>query len=230
MWDRFRHLLAGAGSRFAFGAVRCRYGSPMTTPQAAVRPIDTHEADDDAAVLANAFSDDPIFTYILAGRDRIEDRCGHLFRDTVATELRKRSHLVETVDSGQAVALWHEVDDWKTPPIALARSLPSTLRAFGTRLPRALSVVLSAEKVHPEEPHRHLAYIGTHSDHKGKGLGSALIRSMLDRWDDQGIPTYLESTNPANDAWYASFGFESRSPIPLPKGAPVITGMWRDAR
>ena len=139
-----------------------RYGSPMTPPQAAVRPIDSGEVDVAAAVLA--------------------------------------------------------------------RSLPSTMRAFGTRLPRALSVVLSAEKVHPDEPHRHLAYIGTHSDHKGKGLGSALIRSMLDRCDEQGIPTYLESTNPANDAWYASFGFESRGPIPLPKGAPVITSMWRDAR
>lgn len=58
-----------------------------------------------------------------------------------------------------------------------------------------------AEKVHPAEPHRHLAYIGTRKGHEGKGFGSALVRSMLERCDADGMPTYLESTNPANDAW-----------------------------
>lgn len=73
-------------------------------------------------------------------------------------------------------------------------------------------------------------YIGTLKGHEGEGLGSALMGSMLERCDDQGVPTYLESTNPVNDAWYARFGFESRGPVPLPKGAPALTAMWRDAR
>ena len=183
-----------------------------------------------AGVLANAFSDDPIFGFILGGRDDIEFRLGHLFRDAAEGELQKPAHLVEMVDSGNAVALWHEVDDWRTRPMALLRSLPAVVKAFGTRLPRALQVLTSAEKVHPSEPHRHLAYIGTHKHHRGEGLGSALLGSMLERCDSDGIPTYLESTNPANDAWYARFGFESRGPIPLPAGAPVITAIWRNPR
>lgn len=195
-----------------------------------VRPIRQEEVDAAARVLANAFSDDPIFQFILSERSDAETRIVHLFRDACEAELRKPAHLIERAASGNAVALWHDVDDWKMSPTALVRSLPSVIRAFGTRLPRALRVVTSAEAVHPSEPHRHLAYIGTHKDHKGKGLGSALLRSMLERCDDEGIPTYLESTNPANDAWYARFGYESRGPVPLPAGAPVITAMWRDAR
>ncbi len=84
--------------------------------------------------------------------------------------------------------------------------------------------------MHPPEPHRHLAYIGTHLDHKGKGHGSALLSSMTERCDREGVAAYLESTNPANDGWYARFGFVSRSPVPLPSGAPVLTAMWRDPR
>ncbi len=51
--------------------------------------------------------------------DIIEACLGHLFRDTATAELRKSEHLVETVDSGNAVALWHEVDDWRLPPLAM---------------------------------------------------------------------------------------------------------------
>jgi len=39
-----------------------------------------------------------------------------------------------------------------------------------------------------------------------------------------------ESSNPVNDPLYHRFGFESRCHIPLPRGAPPITVMWRDPR
>ncbi|NND02032.1 MAG: GNAT family N-acetyltransferase [Acidimicrobiia bacterium] len=192
--------------------------------------VRSFEADAAAAVLANAFADDPIFRYILGDRNDIERRAKHLFVENIAAELRKSAHLVEMTEDGNAVALWHDVDDWRTPPVELVRSLPSTVRAFGMSLPRALRVLLTAEKVHPPEPHRHLAYIGTHDDHKGKGLGTALLADMTERCDQNGLAAYLESTNPVNDAWYARFGFESRGPVPLPSGAPVLTAMWRDPR
>lgn len=202
----------------------------MANSDVTVRPVAQHEVAAAAGVLANAFFDDPIFGFILSDRRDKEVRLGHLFREAVEAELRKPTHLVEIVGFGQAVALWHDVDDWKTPPLALVRSFPSVVRAFGTRLPSALRILASAEKVHPSEPHRHLAYIGTHKDHKGKGLGSALLGSMIARCDDEGIATYLESTNPENDAWYTRFGFESRGPVPLPVGTPILTAMWRDPR
>ena len=200
----------------------------MTKPAMAVRPITEREVPTAAGVLARAFADNPLFGFILDGRDDIESRLVHLFADAAVAELRKPSHLVEMAGSGNAVALWREVDDWKLSPLAIVRSSPSAERAFGTRLPRTLRVLTAIEKVHPTEPHRPLVYIGTHKNHGGKGLGGALMRSMLERCDRDGIATYLESTNPANDAWYARFGYESRGPIPLPKGAPVVTAMWRD--
>ncbi len=195
-----------------------------------VHSITIEERDAAACVLANAFADDPVFRYILGSRWNNEQRLRHLFNESIATQLRKETHLVYRTDDGNAVALWHHIDDWQTPPIELVRSLPATIRAFGLSLPRAVRVLLSAEKVHPPEPHVHLAFIGTRDTHKGKGHGSALLVSMIERCDERGVSAYLESTNPANDAWYARFGFVSRGQVPLPNGAPVVTAMWRDPR
>ena len=113
--------------------------------------------------------------------------------------------------------------------------VPNAFTTDGRDLARAIGEVLQSST----SCHRATAFpeptisgrcAGTHKDHKGEGLGSALMRSMLERCDNAGMPTYLESTNPANDAWYARFGFEARGPIPLPAGAPVLTAMWRDPR
>lgn len=195
-----------------------------------VRAIRADDRDAAAAVLANAFAEDPVFRYILGPEADADQRLRHLFGASLDAELRKETHLVQQTADGHGVALWHDIDEWRTPPRELVRSLPATLRAFGFALPRALRVLLSAEKVHPAEPHVHLAFIGTRNGHKGKGHGSALLGSMTDWCDQQGVPAYLESTNPMNDAWYARFGFEARGEVPLPDNAPVITTMWRDPR
>jgi len=61
-------------------------------------------------------------------------------------------------------------------------------------------------------------------------LGGALLASMTSECDEAGIPAYLESSNPVNEAFCHRLGFDSRGHIPLPKGAPPITAMWRDPR
>lgn len=101
-----------------------------------VEAVDSSTAATAAAVLAGAFADDPIFNYILGDRSDSETQLGYLFGESVRAELRKSAHLVEMTQAGNAVALWYDVDDWKTPPMELVRLLPSAVRAFGKRLPR----------------------------------------------------------------------------------------------
>ena len=85
------------------------------------------------------------------------------------------------------------------------------------------------DDAHPEEPtHMYLSLLATHPDHRGQGIGQRLLAEDLARFDADGLPAYLESTNPANDHRYARAGFRPvgrfRSVI---DGAPVTT-MWRD--
>jgi hypothetical protein len=60
-------------------------------------------------------------------------------------------------------------------------------------------------------------------------VGTALIRDNLARIDAEGMPAYLESTNPANLARYEALGFTRIGEFG-PVGGPVVTTMWREAR
>jgi GNAT superfamily N-acetyltransferase len=86
------------------------------------------------------------------------------------------------------------------------------------------------DDAHPhDQPHHYLSLLATHSDHRGRGLGMALLNDCLDAIDAGHMPAYLESTNPANDARYQRSGFEPRGRVELPTGTPITT-MWRAAR
>jgi hypothetical protein len=55
-----------------------------------------------------------------------------------------------------------------------------------------------------------------------------LLRANLATIDSEGMPAYLESSNPANDARYESLGFEPRSAFSTPDGEHSVTTMWRE--
>ena len=85
------------------------------------------------------------------------------------------------------------------------------------------------EAVRPDEPHYYLSLLATHVSHRGRGLGMNLLRENLSRIDALGAAAHLESSNPANDARYASVGFERTGEFTADTGA-VVTTMWRSAR
>ena len=82
---------------------------------------------------------------------------------------------------------------------------------------------------HPKEPHWFLPLIGVDPRCQGKGLGSALMRHALERCDEDHLPAYLESSNPANIPLYERHGF-----VVLDKlqsgSSPTIVPMLRAAR
>jgi predicted N-acetyltransferase YhbS len=85
------------------------------------------------------------------------------------------------------------------------------------------------EKAHPEEPHWYLAVVGADPSRQGSGAGRAVIQAVLDDCDAQGLPAYLESSNPANVPYYARLGFQATGDL-TPPGGPTLTLMWRDPR
>jgi GNAT superfamily N-acetyltransferase len=76
----------------------------------------------------------------------------------------------------------------------------------------------------------HLGTIGVDPVRQGCGVGAALLRSRLRRCDEEGLPAYLESSNPENVPLYHHFGFHVTGALGLPEGAPVVGTMWRAGR
>lgn len=91
-------------------------------------------------------------------------------------------------------------------------------------------LALFAESHPREERHYYLSLLGTHTDHRGRGLGMALLAENLELVDREGLPSYLESTNPGNVPRYESVGFRKVGEFALPGGGPVVDTMWREAR
>ena len=184
------------------------------------------------ATIALAFRDDPVWGPALVSAD---GGTGHLlpfWRFFVEGAVRHGTvSLVDGPDGEAAtVAVW-------LPPGAdeltaeQERDLDALLVAALSPERYAAYEQLYAlfDDAHPDEPaHMYLSLLATHPDHRGQGIGQQLLAEDVARFDADGLPAYLESTNPANDHRYARAGFRPvgrfRSVI---DGAPVTT-MWRD--
>jgi len=200
----------------------------MTT----IRPATSSDRAKLADALASAFSQDPLFTWMAgAGPNKpLEPKLRVLFDTFLKLDLEREQHLVLADENDLGVAIWKAPNKWKMPTGDMLRALPSMLRAFGTKAPRMIGAISAIEKVHPKEEHYYLEALGTRQDMQSKGVGSAVIRHMLDRCDAEGMPAYLESSNVRNVPFYARHGFEVTGEIVVGKGAPTVTAMWRDVR
>ncbi len=175
-----------------------------------------------------AFADDPVWGgWAFPDRQRASEQRRAIFGALLKGALR--CEWVRVTQRCEAVASWIppgrvELDEEGTQRFsALAEHL----------LGEHASVLLKGgdlfEASHPsDKPHYYLSLLGTHADHRGKGLGMALLRENLALIDTQGLPAYLESTNPKNLARYEQLGFAKIGAFTLPGGGPRVDTMWRE--
>ena len=177
-------------------------------------------------VLATAFADDPLLAPLFpAGDARREQRLRAFFRLDVPRSQRLGG--TWTTSDGAAAAVWYPPGAWAPSTWEGLRSTPTAVRAFGRRLGLASQVVSALHEHHPQQPHWYLYYLGALPAQQGRGLGSALLRPVLQRCDREGLPAYLEATSPRNQALYRRHGFVDREPFGVPGGATAYP-MWRE--
>jgi len=70
----------------------------------------------------------------------------------------------------------------------------------------------------PVEEHWYLQLLATHPDWQRQGLGAALMASMFERADDEGLPCHLETQTLVNVAYYRRHGFDVASEFDVPAG------------
>ena len=90
-------------------------------------------------------------------------------------------------------------------------------------------VFAQMETHHPSEPCWYLPLIGVDPHSQGRGYGSALLRHTLKQCDRDGMPAYLESSNPRNIPLYQRHGFEIIGAIQSGT-SPAIVPMLRRPR
>jgi ribosomal protein S18 acetylase RimI-like enzyme len=172
-----------------------------------------------AAMLARAFSDDPMIAVSIASDDR-EERMRRFFT-LIDEDWAALGALFEVGDAHGAAA-------WLPPghSEALADQNAAKQEAFHALSPDG-GVKHDAlwdwiEEEMPDEPVWYLDQIGVDPDRQGTGIGSALITFGLDRARADEVPAFLETAIAANVGYYERFGFRVTLHDDAPLGGPHI--------
>ncbi len=174
-----------------------------------------------STTLAESFHADPVMTWCYpdaAERAAILPRAFRVILDAAMPHGG-----VETAEEGAAGSIWippgAELDGERLVEDLGAVSAPYT--------ERVLTVMGLLDEHHPPAPeHQYLFILGTSSAWQSRGLGSALLRSVLSGCDRDGVPAYLEATSERNRSLYERHGFEVIEVLRLPDGPPLWC-MWR---
>jgi GNAT superfamily N-acetyltransferase len=177
--------------------------------------------------LAAAFYDDPVMSWIIPDDERRRERLPSLMELFAG---RFQPHGENRInEAGTGAAIW-------CPPGATfsadddARLEADLVAVARDDLARTGEVVELLDGSHPaDEEHYYLMLLGVIPDRQGAGIGSALLRAVLDNADRDGVPAYLEATSPRNRDLYERHGFTVTRELRT-SDCPPLWGMWRRPR
>jgi ribosomal protein S18 acetylase RimI-like enzyme len=198
-------------------------------PSPTVRPVGSPDVPDLVDVLVRSFADDPVANFMFSGERRRRRGLHSFFSSQIRRQYLAGGHVYTTEDRAGA-AIWGAPDRDRSGLTELLQLLPTAPFLVSTRMVRALRLLFEVDGLHPKEPHWYLATLGTDPERQRRGIGSALLRPVLDRADEDGTPAYLESSKERNVPFYARFGFEVIEELRSAPNNPTIWRMWREPR
>ena len=188
------------------------------------------EADLDAVTetISLAFHEDPTWSWAFPDASRRQEQYAVFWRLLIAGAMRYPWVLL--TEGCEAAAVWIPPGGTEISAEDEERVEPLVQDLVGPRAAEVLELLERFDAAHPRhEPHYHLSLLGTHPAHAGHGLGMALLAESLRRIDEEGMPAYLESSNPANNHRYERHGFAKIGEFYPPSSEIPVTTMWRHA-
>jgi GNAT superfamily N-acetyltransferase len=189
-----------------------------------VRVATEHDVDGITATLTAAFAVDPLWSWAFPSSGLAD-----LWRLFVSSALRYPG--VWVADEYAAASVWIPPGGIELTEAEEASLGPMLEGLVGSRAAEIELLFGRLANNHPDQPpHYYLSLLGTHPDHRGKGLGMTLLAKNLAIVDSEGMPAYLESSNPENDSRYERLGFARVGEFQRPDGRLTCSTMWREPR
>lgn len=177
-------------------------------------------------VLARSFADDPIIRWPFPTDGNHEDQCRELFR--ILDEPFAETGWLWEVGDAAGVALW-------IPPDGEARFLEIELETRD-----AIDAMTEDDGIRyrafwdwiedhlPDDPSWFLDHLAVVPEHRGEGLGRALVDLGLGFARRDAVPAFLETARPGNVGYYERLGFRVVADEHAPGGGPRLWFMRFD--
>ncbi|MHB1164467.1 MAG: GNAT family N-acetyltransferase [Candidatus Nanopelagicales bacterium] len=189
-----------------------------TAPSVGVRLAMPADVDPVAAMVARAFATDPAWSFMLGPGNF---RAMEAFARTLLMPRIARATAWVTDDCA-AVAMWDRcaVDEpadedhgarWAAFRAEVGEDVSARLDAYEAGLRSGA----------PARPYWYLGVLATHPDAQGRGLASAVLVPGRSAADAEGWDCWLETSTPANKAFYAGRGFVDSVPVDVAGGPPT---------
>jgi GNAT superfamily N-acetyltransferase len=184
---------------------------------------------------ARACRETPHVRWFFPETTRRDQDAGELFRMRIRYGMLYGEVQVTSLQI-EGIAVW-------IPSARATMTLWRDLRAGGTRLYRAVGRDTVARMTHiaqhndrlrrntmANRDHWFLSILAVDPASQGQGCATGLLQPMLQRLDREGVPVYLELTDPALIAFYQRFGFEANAESTVPATDLTIWPMVRVPR
>jgi ribosomal protein S18 acetylase RimI-like enzyme len=177
------------------------------------------------ATLVEAFASDPMAMYFFPIASKRSSGLAHIFR--VALRHGLCGGVVDSVHDSGGVAIWlrSECATMNLPRMIRTGFLAAALKvgcAATRRIMRFLQWTEEQRKQSVDGRHWYLLNLAVRPELQGQGVGSVLLRSGLQRAQIEGVPCFLETSNPRNVPFYEKHGFRLIHEGHPPKGGPQV--------
>jgi hypothetical protein len=165
-------------------------------------------------ILSRSFDDNKSVNYVIKQDGKRKERLRKLMEYSFDI-----CHLFGEVflsDDKSACALIILPDKKKTSLKSILLDVKLIFKSLGlANIKKALDRESKIKRSHPNALMYHLWYIGVEPGHQNKGVGSDLLRDVLNESDKTNRPVYLETSTIKNITWYEKFGFRIYNELDL---------------
>lgn len=162
--------------------------------------------------LVNAFDKDPILNYLLSHTQGKKDEISRILW-SVNLRYAQKYNQIYTTPEMKGIAAWIPPNQYPLNFLKILQlgfyKIPFQL-GFG-KFQKLLSVFSTFEKYHKQDmnqPHWYLLALGVSEAYQSQGIGSLLIKPILERADKDNLPCYLETSTEKAVCFYQKNGFE----------------------
>lgn len=185
-------------------------------------------------VLVKAFWDYPLFRYYFPDEQERAKIAPYFLSFAVFSGIRY-GEVYATSPNLEGVAVWMPPGSYPLSFWRYLRSIPLSVtvgfgRYGGVRLQAAGAFIDSAHKRLAPFNHWYLEVLGVEPLFQKQGFSSKLLRPMLARIDEEGLPCYLETLDEQDVAIYEHFGFKIVEKADIPHTSLTSWAMLREAR